>query len=43
MVSVGVNCQGVRWHTVRKFLIGLEVEPSDFGAAIARQDKAMSR
>lgn len=35
--------RGVRWHTVRKFLVGLEVEPSEFGAAIERQEKAMAR
>lgn len=35
--------RGVRWHTVRKFLVGLEVEPSEFGAAIERHEKATPR
>lgn len=35
--------RGARWHTVRKVLRALEIDPTEFGAAIERQEELYPR
>lgn len=35
--------RGARWHTVRKVLRALEVQPAEFAAAIERQEELYPR